>query len=188
MFLLGTFSSRSSDEVKDEIFKKKLTEFVIKKTKCVVCDILSKKYGISASLLNEFLNAGFFDYSAKILEVLGEMEMPKWPRRRNDDGVSTCRVFAYRCASNLTKVIHKTEDYVKVKLSILVVLKKLQFEVHGYLSQAKVPIVTPVPDLPKLPLQLQYELLGFVCLFLAIQCLFVLFINFYALFNSISVM
>jgi hypothetical protein len=159
MFLSGSFLALGSDQKKDEIFKKKLTDFVVNKTKCVVCDTLTRKFGISASIINEFLNEGFFDYKARVLELLGTMNMPTWPRDRTDDGVSTCRVFSYRCGMNMTKLIHSMEDYIKSKLNTLIVLKKLQFELHGYLTQAKVPISTSVPELPKLPVNLQYELL-----------------------------
>ncbi|XP_053376081.1 uncharacterized protein LOC123534413 [Mercenaria mercenaria] len=157
--LKTSFEGHRTDLQKDEIFHKKLTDFVVYKTKCVACDTLSKRYGISASLINEFLNAGFFDYEAKLKESLSTIHLPKWPRDKTDNGVSTCRIFSYRCAMSMTKIIHSTEDYIKAKLRILVVLKKLQFELFGLLSQADVPVSLTVPVLPRLTPELQYELL-----------------------------
>lgn len=148
-----------TDVERDELFHRKLANFVAKKTKCVACDILSKQYGIASSLVNEFLNAGFFNYEVKIITLLKTNILPKWPQDRSDNGVAVCRVFSYRCATSITKIIHSTEDYIKVKLQILTMMKKLQFEIFGLFLQTDVPEYTMMPAAPKLPLELQYELL-----------------------------
>ncbi|XP_045174135.2 uncharacterized protein LOC123535489 [Mercenaria mercenaria] len=148
-----------TDSEKDEIFHKKLLDFVAKKTKCVACDKLSLKYGISANLINEFLNDGFYGYEKKVEEIMAAMSLPCWPRDKSDNGVSTCRLFSYRCAVNMNKMTRETEDYIKVKHRVLVALKRLQFQLLGLLEETNIPLDTKIPEIPKLPLELQHAIL-----------------------------
>lgn len=148
----------SSKEI-DKIFHEKLTDFVYKKSKCIICDNLSKKYGIPAWLLNEFMKSGYFDYEKKMKETLQATDLPKWPKNKSDSGLSVCKRFSFRGAMSLTKLIHETEDYVQEKLKVLTLMKKLNFELCGYILQTEVELDTVVPEIPKLPLELQHALL-----------------------------
>jgi hypothetical protein len=149
--------STASD--KDKIFHKKLLDFVSKKTKCVVCDKLSLKYGISANLINEFLNEGFFGYEKKVVEMMSTMTLPSWPKDKSDDGVPTCRMFSYRCATNMIKMLREAEDYIKGKHYVLVTLKRLQFQLFGLLQETDVIYETIIPEIPKLPTDLKHDIL-----------------------------
>ncbi|XP_053376077.1 uncharacterized protein LOC123533372 [Mercenaria mercenaria] len=149
----------TADSERDAAFHRKLMEFVAKKTKCVACDTLSKKYGISTNLINEFLNEDFFGYEKKVAEMMASMSLPCWPRDKSDNGVSTCRSFAHRCGLSMTKITHDTEEYIKTKSEILMLVKKLQFELFGLLEQTDVAIETQISDVPKLPLEFQHGLL-----------------------------
>lgn len=148
-----------TDSEKDKLFHASLLDFVTKKTKCVVCDKLAEKFGMSSSLINEFLNEGFFGYEKKVEEMMSAMKMPSWPRDKSDDGVSTCKMFSYQCCSNMSKMIHETEAYIKAKHEILMLLKKLQFQLFGLLEDTEVEVETVIPEIPKLPTELQHALL-----------------------------
>ncbi|XP_060587478.1 uncharacterized protein LOC132742992 [Ruditapes philippinarum] len=146
----------SSHSEKEVMFHRKLKDFVVKQTKCNICDALSKRYGLSANLVNDFLNDDLCGYETKVTEMMKTMSLPNWSL----DAVHDCKSFARTCGSNLTKIIQETEDYMKAKREYLTIIKKLQFELVGLLQQTEVPIETPIPDLPKLSNELQHALLS----------------------------
>jgi hypothetical protein len=156
----------SSHSEKEVMFHRKLLDFVVKQTKCSICDALSKRYGLSANQVNEFLNDGLCGYETKVTEMMKTMTLPKWSL----DAVHDCKSFARMCGSNLTKIIQETEDYMKAKREYLTIIKKLQFELVGLLQQTEVPIETPIPDLPKLSNELQHALLSERCIFIYFFC------------------
>ena len=152
-------AASSSYSEKDVIFHRKLVEFVTKKTKCEICDLLSKKYGLSANQVNEFLNDGFFGYEKKVADIMKTMSLPSWPRDKPDDAVDTCRKFAHICCNSLSSIIHETESFIKTKREYFTIVKKLQFELFGLLQLTDVAIETHIPDIPKLSSELQHALL-----------------------------
>lgn len=120
---------------------------------------MAKKYGISSSLINEFLNEGFYGYEKKVEELIAAMRLPSWPHDKSDNGVSTCTLFSYQFCHDMSKMVLETEKYIKQKHNVLLLVKKIQFQLYGLLEDTDVETETNIPEPPKLSVDLQRRLL-----------------------------
>lgn len=147
-------------EDRNDIFQHNVIEFVMRKAKCVACDNLSKKHGIPAYLVNEFMNEGFFSFDQKIQSIMKVMTLPTCPEPKTKPLVLVFQSFIYRLGFGIMPVIGKTEDYVNIKVKILNIVMKLQFELFGMLRLTDVVVNVDVPPLTVLSEELQEALLG----------------------------
>ncbi|KAH3885105.1 uncharacterized protein LOC127838912 [Dreissena polymorpha] len=164
--LLDIIPLVKDDSTEEEIKNKQteldhnLTEFVKRKTKCILVLHFASEHGMSQDIVLEFFNDGYFVLDSKISEVLEDVSKPRLEEVK-ERGANRWkfREFVQSFTWKASKDLDKAQEYIQDKVQYFKKMGKLEFEMNGILQLSSVPIETEIPALPTISLECQCKIL-----------------------------
>ncbi|XP_052222983.1 uncharacterized protein LOC127838916 [Dreissena polymorpha] len=137
-----------------------LTEFVKRKTKCILVLHFATEHGMPQDFVLEFLSEGYFELDKEISEILDDVSKPRLEEvKERGSNRWKFREFVQSFAWKASKVLDKAQEYIQKKVEYFQKVGKLEFEMYGILQLSSVPIETKIPVLPTISLECQCKIL-----------------------------
>lgn len=145
--------AETGDKVKDkpqtdEERNRNIVSAIPRVVKCLFVSILAEKFNISPTHCNDLIC--YRNFETRLSDAMSQVSMKT--KITNDDLI-------YMIEQALPELLNEIVVELEKTRSVMVRMRKMKYEVHGYLKQTNISLrCNPLPKPPKLPEELRKEI------------------------------